>query len=124
MQPALDQAGLRKFRFHDLRHIFGSLLVQAGLSLAYVNEQMGHASIQVTVDTYGHLVPGENAAWINTLDSETSPATSAPQTHTRQSEKQAMIATRSKEIDSKEVIWLPPRDSNPDMLIQSQLSCR
>jgi hypothetical protein len=25
---------------------------------------------------------------------------------------------------AEEVIWLPPRDSNPDMLIQSQLSCR
>jgi hypothetical protein len=26
--------------------------------------------------------------------------------------------------ETEEVIWLPPRDSNPDMLIQSQLSCR
>ena len=27
-------------------------------------------------------------------------------------------------IEDEEDIWLPPRDSNPDMLIQSQLSCR
>jgi len=37
---------------------FGSLLIQGGASLAYVKEQMGHSSIQVTVDIYGHLIPG------------------------------------------------------------------
>lgn len=30
---------------------------------------MGHRSIQVTIDVYGHLIPGENVAWIDTLDS-------------------------------------------------------
>ena len=39
-------AGLRKFRFHDLRHTFGSLLIQRGVSPAYVQKQMGHRSIQ------------------------------------------------------------------------------
>jgi integrase len=42
MEPALEQAGSRKFRFHDLRHTFGSLLIQAGVSPAYVQKQMGH----------------------------------------------------------------------------------
>ena len=69
MEPALEQAGLRKFRFHDLRHTFGSLLIQAGVSPAYVQKQMGHRSIQITIDVYGHLIPGENVAWIDTLDS-------------------------------------------------------
>jgi integrase len=68
MEPALEQAGLRKFRFHDLRHTFGSLLIQRGVSPAYVQKQMGHKSIQVTIDVYGHLIPGENVAWIDTLD--------------------------------------------------------
>ena len=36
------QAGLRNFRFHDLRHTFGSLLIQRGVSPAYVQKQMGH----------------------------------------------------------------------------------
>jgi len=57
MVPALEKAGLRRFRLHDLRHTFGSLLIQDGASLTYVKEQMGHSSIQITVDTYGHLIP-------------------------------------------------------------------
>jgi len=34
MEPALERAGLRRFRFHDQRHTFGSLLIQDGASLA------------------------------------------------------------------------------------------
>src|SRR5947207_4007287 len=49
-KPLLSRAGLGKIRFHDLRHSYGSLLIQAGASLAYVRDQMGHSSIQVTVD--------------------------------------------------------------------------
>ncbi len=37
-------------------HPFGSLLIQDGASLIYVKEQMGHSSIQTTVDTYRHLI--------------------------------------------------------------------
>jgi len=33
---------------------------------------MGHSSIQVTVDTYGHLIPGGNIAWVDALDPKTS----------------------------------------------------
>jgi integrase len=49
--PCLRAAGLRHVTFHALRHTFASLLIQKGASLAYVKEQMGHSSIQVTVDT-------------------------------------------------------------------------
>ena len=56
--PVLAKAGIRKIRLHDLRHTFGSLLLQNGASIVYVKEEIGHSSIQVTVDTYGHLIPG------------------------------------------------------------------
>ena len=64
----LDKAQLRKVRFHDLRHTFASLLLQQGESPVYVKEQMGHSSIQVTVDIYGHLIPGGNKAAVDRLD--------------------------------------------------------
>ena len=64
----LEKAKLRRIRFHDLRHTFASLLIQNGESLAYVRDQLGHKSIQVTVDIYGHLVPGGNCATADRLD--------------------------------------------------------
>jgi integrase len=66
--PALSRSGLRHIRIHDLRHTFASLLIQQGESLAYVKEQMGHHSIKITVDTYGHLVPGGNRHAVDRLD--------------------------------------------------------
>ena len=75
--PCVEKAGLRRIRFHDLRHTFGSLLIQDGAPLPYVKEQMGHSSIQITVDIYGHLTPGADIRWIDRLDSETSAQLSA-----------------------------------------------
>ena len=69
--PLLDKAGLRRIRFHDLRHAYASRLIQRGESLAYVKEQLGHSSIQVTVDLYGHLVPGTNRGAVDRLASAT-----------------------------------------------------
>ena len=66
--PVLAKAGIRKIRLHDLRHTFGSLLLQNGASIVYVKEQMGHSSIQVTVDIYGHLIPGANVSFVDRLD--------------------------------------------------------
>lgn len=65
---ALTVAKLRRIRFHDLRHTFASLLISQGESLAYVRDQLGHHSIQITVDTYGHLVPGGNRQAVDKLD--------------------------------------------------------
>lgn len=64
----LRKAGLRYIRVHDLRHSYASLLIQNGAPLAYVKEQLGHSSIQITVDTYGHLVPGGNRSEVDRLD--------------------------------------------------------
>jgi len=64
----LKAAGLRQVRFHDLRHTFASLLLRQGESMVYVKEQMGHSSIQVTVDLYGKLIPGRNKQAVDRLD--------------------------------------------------------
>lgn len=61
-------AGLPYAWPHSLRHTYASLLLQNGESLAYVKAQLGHRSIQMTVDVYGHLVAGENRAAVDRLD--------------------------------------------------------
>ena len=72
-KKCLDKAGLRHIRFHDLRHSFASLLIQNGQSLKYVCDQLGHSSIKMTADVYGHLVPGANRQAMNSLPSLNSP---------------------------------------------------
>src|SRR5262249_18452522 len=68
LSRCLTKAGLRHGRIHDLRHAYASLLMQQGESLAYIRDQPGHHSTQVTVDIYGHLVPGWNKAAVDRLD--------------------------------------------------------
>lgn len=48
------------FRFHDLRHYFGSTLLAEGCSVKVVQSQMRHASATTTLNTYGHLLPDGN----------------------------------------------------------------
>ena len=101
--PVLAKAGIRKIRLHDLRHTFGSLLIQAGASIVYVKEQMGHSSIQVTVDIYGHLIPRANVSFVDRLDPiRESDATITPQ----QSATQTQPARRGETEIPAEVIDL------------------
>jgi len=68
-EPALRRAGLRRLRFHDLRHTFASLLIDQGEHPKYIQAQMGHSSINVTMDTYGHLMNTVNQESAKRLDS-------------------------------------------------------
>jgi integrase len=70
-RPLVRRAGLRYRKPHTLRHTYPSLLIQSGESLAYIRDQLGHHSIKLTVDTYGHLVPGANRAAVDRLDDAT-----------------------------------------------------
>lgn len=56
----LRRAGLRKVRFHDLRHSYASILICQGENIKFIQNQLGHGSAQVTLDTYGHLMPQTN----------------------------------------------------------------
>jgi len=68
-RKTLEAAGLPgHFTPHCLRHTYASLLLVAGVSIYYVQRQLGHASIQLTVDTYGKWLPAGNKAAVNLLD--------------------------------------------------------
>jgi integrase len=65
---SLEAAGLRHVRFHDLRHTFASLLIQQGANPKYIQEQLGHGTISVTLNIYCHLFPGEHRHHVQALD--------------------------------------------------------
>jgi integrase len=58
--PALRRAGLPRIRFHNLRHTYASLLIAQGEHPKYIQSQLGHTSINVTMDLYGHLMETVN----------------------------------------------------------------
>ena len=51
--------GMRHRNPHDLRHTYATIMLMAHQSPAYVQKQLGHSSISITVDTYGHWISGE-----------------------------------------------------------------
>lgn len=52
---AQARAGVRRQRFHDMRHAFATLLLEAGEELAVISKMLGHADYSTTVDVYSHL---------------------------------------------------------------------
>ena len=56
------------FRFHDMRHTYAALSLAAGVDIFTVSRRMGHSSITVTSDRYGHLMPGNESEAARLLD--------------------------------------------------------
>lgn len=54
-QKQLERAGIRKCRFHDMRHTFASMLLNEGEELKVIQELLGHTTITTTADIYAHL---------------------------------------------------------------------
>ena len=100
--PVLEAAGLRRIRFHDLRHTFGSLLIQAGAPLTYVRDQMGHSSITVTVDIYGHLIPSADIRYMDVVGATKSGSSS--KTSQAKNATQAQPADEWRKVDLVQVL--------------------
>jgi integrase len=63
-QPLLSKAGLP----HATRHTFATWLLSDNANLRWVQQQLGHASIGQTADTYGHVQPDRHEAAVAGLD--------------------------------------------------------
>jgi integrase len=98
------------FSPHCLRHTFASLLLQQRESPAYVQRQLGHASIQLTVDTYGKWLPMGNKPAVNRLDEPSGSKVVA--------KKESEVPDTMETSDS---IGGPSRTRTLDPLIKSQL---
>lgn len=67
-RPALEAAGLDYIRPHDLRHTCAALLIAENAHPKAVQAHLGHSSISVTMDRYGHLFPSDAEALADRLD--------------------------------------------------------
>lgn len=65
---ALEKAGLRQIRIHDLRHTYATLRISKGDNIADVSNQLGHFSPQLTLDIYYHWLPGNKKHEVDGLD--------------------------------------------------------
>jgi len=57
----VDTADVPRIRLHDLRHTHATHLLTTGANVKIVSERLGHASVAFTLDTYGHVMPGQQA---------------------------------------------------------------
>ena len=69
-----NHAGLTGVRLHDLRHTHASLLLKLNADPKTVSDRLGHASVQITMDVYSHLLPGVQEAAVAGLDALLEPS--------------------------------------------------
>jgi len=67
----LRKNGLRKVRYHDLRHSCASLLLANGVSMKEIQDWLGHSTFKTTADTYAHLAFDSKLSSANALNSGT-----------------------------------------------------
>jgi integrase len=65
---AWRNAGLKPLGFHEARHTYASLMIAAGVNAKALCSYLGHSSITVTIDRYGHLMPGNEREAAERLD--------------------------------------------------------
>ncbi len=76
--PAVQAAGVAPLRVHDLRHTCASLAIAAGADVKVLQRMLGHASAALTLDRYGHLMPGQARSVADRLDEMARRATPGP----------------------------------------------
>lgn len=74
-KTAWRRAGLEPITLHQARHTFASLMIAAGVNAKALATYMGHASVTITLDRYGHLMPGNESQAASLLDAYLASAT-------------------------------------------------
>ena len=61
LQRSKHKYGLPNYRFHDMRHVAASLWIKNNIPLKELQTYIGHSSVQLTLDRYGHLFQTKDA---------------------------------------------------------------
>lgn len=104
--PAVEAAGIKDFRWHDLRHTFASRLAMAGVDVRTIQELMGHKTLAMTM-RYAHLSASHKRDAVQKLNRPKTEA--ATDTTTDTSEAPAKVAANG----SAEVLELPTKENEP-----------
>jgi integrase len=75
---AWQRAGLQPIGLHECRHTFASLMIAAGVNAKALSTYMGHSSVTITYDRYGHLLPGNGSEAAALLDGYLAREVAAP----------------------------------------------
>jgi integrase len=67
-RAAWRAAGLQPIGLHECRHTYAAFMIAAGVNAKALSAYMGHSSITVTLDRYGHLMPGAEGEAAAMLD--------------------------------------------------------
>lgn len=67
-EKSVARAGLRREKFHAIRHTVAANLLSAGAPINYVKELLGHSSIKITIDIYGRFIPQGGSPAVGLLD--------------------------------------------------------
>lgn len=67
-KKVISETGLPNIRFHDLRHSVATLLLSKEINPKIVQEQLGHASIHLTLNTYSHVIKSMRGIAANALE--------------------------------------------------------
>ncbi|HEV8693368.1 MAG TPA: site-specific integrase, partial [Lysobacter sp.] len=67
-QPLLKKAGLPYRKYHSTRHSYATWLLSDGADIRWVQKQLGHSTITLTADTYGHVQPERHESAVEVLD--------------------------------------------------------
>lgn len=63
-----DIANVKKIRIHDFRHSHASLLLSMNVPITVISERLGHSDINMTLNTYSHMIPKDEDKAVNILN--------------------------------------------------------
>ena len=75
--PSATFQPLQRIGLHEARHTFASLMIAARVNVKALSTYMGHSGISITLDRYGHLMPGNEQEAAGLLDTYLAAANSA-----------------------------------------------